>query len=484
MSTTPGGSIWNPENIRDVAESVGIPNLTADAVDHLTRDVEFRIGQVLEEALKCMRHAKRAVLHTTDIAAALRILDQEPLYGYDSTRPLRFGEASIGPGQPLFYVEDEEVDFEKLINAPLPKVPREITFTAHWLAVEGVQPTIPQNPAPADARQSDLLPKGPGSNPHAAAIAGTDNLSVKPLVRHVLSQELQLYFEHVCKAILDEDNPEYRAAAFGSLRKDPGLHQLVPYFVHYVAEKVTHGMKSLFVLGQMMHLVESLLENEHLHMAPYVAQLVPPVLTCLVGRKLGADGSSSFMASLTNGHANEHASDALPQHYALRDLAAALLQKLSEPRYADGTPSLKPRIVRALLKHLLAPTAQAARTYYGSLRGLSVVAAAEGVRVLILPNLVGFGELLQETLGDEATPPQEKEKRQTELKAVVMAAVDALAILEHEDVGVGDSALSEQEQARLFEKIGSLAGQGVLDRRRPSLARAVLRAVDLPLPGD
>ena len=71
----------------------------------------------------------------------------------------------VGPGEA---VEDEELDFEKLINAPLPKVPREITFTgkfprldtivfglnsltdsilpAHWLAVEGVQPSIPQNP--------------------------------------------------------------------------------------------------------------------------------------------------------------------------------------------------------------------------------------------------------------------------------------------------------------------------------------------------
>jgi hypothetical protein len=35
----------------------------------------------------------------------------------------------LGPGQPLFYIEDEEVDFEKLINAPLPKVPRDMTFT-------------------------------------------------------------------------------------------------------------------------------------------------------------------------------------------------------------------------------------------------------------------------------------------------------------------------------------------------------------------
>jgi hypothetical protein len=59
----------------------------------------------------------------------LKVLDVEPLYGYESTRPLRFGEASLGPGQPLFYIEDEEVDFEKLINAPLPKVPRDVSFT-------------------------------------------------------------------------------------------------------------------------------------------------------------------------------------------------------------------------------------------------------------------------------------------------------------------------------------------------------------------
>lgn len=122
-------TLWGSDTIRDVAESVGINSLNKEVTSALCRDVEFRMAQVLEQAVKFMRHSKRTVLWSSDISQALRVLDVEPLYGYESTRALKYGEASLGPGQPLFYVEDEEMDFEKLINAPLPKVPREMSFT-------------------------------------------------------------------------------------------------------------------------------------------------------------------------------------------------------------------------------------------------------------------------------------------------------------------------------------------------------------------
>lgn len=263
-------SVWNTENVRDVAESIGITSLSDEVVQNLTADIEYRISSVVEEALKFMRHRRSAVMSTQDISNALRVLGVEPLYGYESTRPLRFGEATIGPGQPLFYVEDEEVDFEKLINAPLPKIPRDTSFTAHWLAVEGVQPSIPQNPTTAESRNQELVPRGANANPHLAAMSGSDNVAVKPLVKHVLSQELQIYFERVCAALMDESNSEYRTAALASISSDPGLHQLVPYFVQFIAEKVTHNLKDLFVLEQAMKLTHALLENKSLYIDLYV----------------------------------------------------------------------------------------------------------------------------------------------------------------------------------------------------------------------
>lgn len=120
--------LWNPENVRDVADSIGI-SLGDEPLRVLAQDVEYRIGQVIIESLRFMRASNRTTLTVQDVSNAMRVLQVEPLYGYESTRPLRYGEASLGPGQPLFYIEDEEVDFEKLINAPLPKVPRDTSFT-------------------------------------------------------------------------------------------------------------------------------------------------------------------------------------------------------------------------------------------------------------------------------------------------------------------------------------------------------------------
>jgi len=441
-------SVWNSDNIIDVAESVGIGALNRDVVEQLARDVEYRIGQVIEEALKFMRHGKRTTLTTQDISQALRLLDVEPLYGYESTRPLRFGEASIGPAQSIFYIEDEEMDFEKLINAPLPKVPREMSLTAHWLAVEGVQPSIPQNPTAADQRQQELLPKGPGANANILAIARNDNVTVKPLVKHILSKELQLYFGRVTAAILDQGNEEHRSAAFASLRSDPGLHQLVPYFVQFVAEKVTHSLKSLSVLTQMMLLVGALLDNSNLHITPYVASLIPPVLTCLTGKSLGSV-----------------AVDGPDAHFRLRDLAASLLRTITK-RYGTNTSTLKPRIARACLKTFL-DSHKPFGAHYGAVLGLKAAAGISGIKVLLLPVLKAYDIVLKNGLDDET------KKSQAEMVVVVL--LEALTTLE-QDVLTSQNGHPEGDElkTKLIESIGEVLGGRVFDLDRPAMISAIL----------
>ncbi|KKZ68857.1 transcription initiation factor TFIID subunit 6 [[Emmonsia] crescens] len=467
-------SVWNPENIRDVAESVGIGALNDEVVDNLARDVEYRISQVLEEALKFMRHAKRTLLTTQDISHALRVLDVEPLYGYESTRPLRFGEATLGPGQPLFYVEDDEVDFEKLINAPLPRVPREITFTAHWLAVEGVQPTIPQNPTGADSRNIELVSKGPNANANLAAMSGNDNVSVKPLVKHILSKELQLYFEKVCTAFLDELNEEYRLSAFSSLKEDPGLHQLVPYFVQFISEKVTHSLKDIFVLTQVMHMTEALIQNKTLYVDPYVPSLIPPVLTCLIGRQLGSSTSSSTADPL--------------EHFALRDLSASLISMIAR-KYSHSSHTLRPRLARTFLKNFLDP-GKPLGTHYGAIIGLQSIGGADVVRELIVPNLRTYEVVLKDatattttttttttmTGADEGVRRLEAEK----VIGVILAVLGTLVGDEQQQRGVGmlTNGVSGDGKAelseRLVEKVGEVIAGRILESGQEGLADVIL----------
>ncbi|KAK4166670.1 transcription initiation factor TFIID subunit 6 [Cladorrhinum sp. PSN259] len=448
--------LWNPENVRDVADSIGI-SLTEEPLRVLAQDVEYRIGQVIVESLRFMRAANRTTLTVQDVSQALRVLDVEPLYGYESTRPLRYGEASLGPGQPLFYIDDEEVDFEKLINAPLPKVPRDMSFTAHWLAVEGVQPSIPQNPTTAETSSKDLLPKGPGANPALAALAGNDNVSFRPSVKHVISKELILYFDKIQAAILDDDPDEektrLRQAALESVRSDPGLHQLLPYFVNFITNQVTHRLDDLFVLRQMMELAHAIIENPNLFLDPYASSLSAPVLTCLMSRKLGGP---------------DNGVDAVKEAYRLREFASSLLEVVAR-KYGKTNALLRPKLTRTCLKHFLDPTKPAA-VHYGAVLGIAAGGGPEAVRVLILPNVKSIDAAVLQPLYDKG---EAYRSEYTALVGGIMKAILKLVSEEPVANGVNGVDLS-REGEQVIEFLGPTIGREVAQLGKHTLNKAIL----------
>ena len=314
-----------------------------------------------------------------------------------------------------------------------------------------MQPSIPQNPTTSDTRNQDLLPKGAGANPNLAAINGSEGTGSKPLVKHVLSKEQQLYFERICSAIIDEHDETNRLGAFASIRGDPGVHQLTPYFVNYATEKVTHNLKNLFILRQMLELLSAMLDNEGLFLDPYVTSLVPPILTCLISPHLGTPGNSL-------------------EHFPLRALAASVMGRVAK-KFGKSSYSLRPRLARTCLKQFLDPR-KPPEVHYGAIMGLKAVSDREGVRQLILPNLKEYGNLLQEAL--DAGPPGSNAA-----EYVIGAVMGGLQELKDEVgplVNGYSSGNVEAQRSEMNSSLGPLMAERIIREGDPKLVQAVLES--------
>lgn len=335
------------------------------------------------------------------------------------------------------------------------------TPLAHWLAVEGVQPSIPQNPTTAETSPKELLPKGPGANPALAALAGNDNVSFRPTVKHVISKELILYFDKIQAALLDDDPDEeklrLRAAALESVRSDPGLHQLLPYFVNFITSQVTHRLDDTFVLRQMMELAEALIANPNLFLDPYASALSAPVLTCLMSRKLGG---------------TEDGTDAIHEQYRLRELAASLLGSIAK-KYGKSNAMLRPKLTRTCLKYFLDPTRTPA-VLFGAISGLSAAGGPEAIKVLVLANLKSFDTGIIQPLKEKG------EASTLELEVLVGGILKAISTIVG---GIGttvanamNGTTSSSDAAELTEFLGDTFGERVARIGNHALNKEVLDA--------
>ncbi|KAG8640526.1 transcription initiation factor TFIID subunit 6 isoform X2 [Manihot esculenta] len=368
-------SIVPKETIEVIAQSIGINNLSEDAALSLAPDVEYRMREIMQEAIKCMRHSKRTTLTSDDVDTALSLRNVEPVYGFASGGPLQFKRA-IGH-RDLFYIDDKDVDFKDVIEAPLPKAPLDTSVVCHWLAIEGVQPAIPEN-APLEV----ILPPPDGKNNEQKDKLPVD---IKLPVKHVLSRELQLYFDKITELTVRRSDSALFKEALASLATDSGLHPLVPYFTCFIADEVACGLNDYKLLFALMRVVWSLLQNPHIHIEPYLHQLMPSVVTCLVAKRLG----------------NRFADN----HWELRDFTANLVASICK-RFGHVYSSLQTRLTKTLVNALLDPK-RSLTQHYGAIQGLAAL-GPNVVRLLILPNLEPYLQVLE--------PEMLLEKQRNEMK--------------------------------------------------------------------
>lgn len=163
------GTTLSQESIKVIGESVGV-NIPDEAAKDISEDVSYRLKELIQDAAKFMRHGKRKKMTTQDIDHALKIKNIEPTYGFLCKDYIPFRFAS-GSGRELHFVEEKEVDLTDIINSTggpnWPKLPLEVALRAHWLCIDGVQPTIPENPPPVS--------KGKIKNAHLAYFLNNNN---------------------------------------------------------------------------------------------------------------------------------------------------------------------------------------------------------------------------------------------------------------------------------------------------------------------
>lgn len=182
-----------------------------------------------------------------------------------------------------------------------------------------------------------------------------------------------------------------------------------------------------------------------------VPSLIPPILTCLIGKRLG-DTTTPVNIQFT-----------------LRDLAASIL-KLVCKKFGDSSHTLKPRLTRTCLKHFLDPV-KPFGTHYGSIIGLAAIGGRECTRVLILPNIKLFEKVVRPEIEEDGP-------RRKEAEMCVSAIVGVLKLLEEDfqyplnpPVGSADEIRSQ-----LIHHVGEIVGDEVWRLRREPLVRSILEA--------
>lgn len=370
------------ESIKVIAESIGISTLSDDAAKELADDISYRLKQVIQDSAKFMNHGKRQKLTTSDVDHAMKIKNIEPLYGFYSADHIPFRFAS-GGGRELFFTEEKEVDLTELISGHPVKLPLEVTLRAHWLCIDGVQPTIPENPPPISKELQKVeaidpitklnktsKEKGDTSGKPAIGkfhkLRNVETVHVKQLATHELSVEQQLYYKEITEACVGADEGR-RAEALQSLASDPGLHEMLPRMCTFIAEgvKVNVVQHNLAILIYLMRMVKALLENPSLFLEKYLHELIPSVSTCIVSKQL------CLRPELDN-------------HWALRDFAARLMAQICK-NFNTSTNNIQTRITRMFASAINNDKTHIS-SLYGAIEGLSEL-GPEVIKVFIVPKV-------------------------------------------------------------------------------------------------
>ncbi|CAF1048793.1 unnamed protein product [Rotaria sordida] len=311
--------------------------LSDESLAYLTLQTSGLIFNLLQDACKVVRKCCRNEITTEDFAFALKLYHLEPMYGYNTTSNIHHSlfHKIKKDNRILYHIDNNIIPFDDLIIAQL-KIPFDISIRAHWLAINGKQPTINENPIVDRYIQSTIrsVPEKKFNK-----------------ICHILSIEQQIYYKELTKICICL-NEKKRKQALLILSSDNSLQQIISRLIIFISEGVRVNFTSIstfdrsIILNYLIQMSDALLQNETLFLEPYLHYLLPAILSCLLKRRVSHD------------------------HWSLRDLAAKCCGHIIR-KYSTAANRLQQRTIDVFYRILIDNEEKYAwSTQYGAFIGL------------------------------------------------------------------------------------------------------------------
>eukprot|EP01038_Epipyxis_sp_PR26KG_P010662 gene10662-14318_t len=333
-------SLLKEQWLQDVVDAHKIAALHPTVAKSVLLAVEMQLRKAIQQANKFQRRSKCKTLLVEHINNTLIINKLEPLYGINTTRLSQTLSSSAEVNATQNLQTTNRLRLADLAAVQLPPCPLAPDLSLHWLAVNGNQPLIPENPCiiPADSvEQPTTLPN-----------------------------ELQNLFARITGIIISCETSPALLAVFKVFEEDAGIQELMPYMSRFFYHQIKSNTKRVPLLSAVIRSIKSLLKNNNIDLKYHLQQLLPAIFTCIIAAKLSAD----------------HHED----HWILRENAAEVIAIICS-KYSDAVPDLQARICKTYVDAL--SDDKMLTTTYGGIVGLDALGYNIIKNLLIkeLPNL-------------------------------------------------------------------------------------------------
>lgn len=325
--------------LNNVVESINLPAVSPETAKIVLPTVDMQIRKVIQQAYKFYKHSKTRYMTVDDINLSLSLNKVERVYGINACTSSSLSSSSSSASFSNF---NTKIKTAEMVVMPTLSLPLQADVSLHWLAVDGIQPTIPENPTIRVADELNNLPE-----------------SIEPMKRH--------FYQRVTSTLLACDALTLREV-YTALKSDHGMQELLPNISHFIYHNIksTKNITLLLVLNKAIYTLTS---NPSIKMHFYLQQLVPAILSCIIRPKLGSSSSVST-------------SDGNDDHWTLRMYAANLIAFIIR-KYSHHFPDLQARVCKTYLTSL-EEVDLSLKTLYGCIYGLYALGHAV-IKSLLLP---------------------------------------------------------------------------------------------------